>query len=165
MTLSQIMELCRAHPVPAAILLLLGGTITVKKMELPVWGVCTAWINGWLDGLGKRLNASLAEEIKRQGTELSAMQSIVGQLQETLAAHELIADRRRADDYRRDILRFNRELMAGSAPDRESYVEALTLIDRYCEYCREHPDYPNSRATAAIENIRQHYQQCLLVGF
>ena len=165
MTLSQIMDLCRAHPVPAVILLLLGGTITLKKMELPVWEVCTAWINGWLDGLGKRLNASLAKEIERQGAELSAMQSVVGQLQETLAAHELIADRRRADDYRRDILRFNREIMEGCKPDRESYVEALTLIDRYCEYCREHPDYPNSRATAAIENIRQHYQQCLLVGF
>ena len=55
--------------------------------------------------------------------------------------------------------------MEGAAPDRESYVEILAVIDRYDGYCTEHPGYPNSRATAAIENIKTHYQHRLKVGF
>ena len=165
---SRIGDWAQTHPIWAAVTILgtvVGSTVTVRKLELPVYRWARDWLNKRLDGLGKRLNASLETKIELQSQELAAMQLTVTQLRETLASHELVADRRRADDYRRDILRFNRELMAGAAPDRESYVEALAIIDRYEGYCREHPDYPNSRATAAIENIKQHYQHCLVVGF
>ena len=99
-------------------------------------------------------------------TETVAVQSqLLAQLSTELQEQKSTADRRRADDYRREILRFNREIMEGAAPDRESYVEILAVIDRYDGYCTEHPGYPNSRATAAIQNIKTHYQYRLKVGF
>ena len=55
--------------------------------------------------------------------------------------------------------------LKGSSPDRESYVEILRRIDRYETYCRDHEDYKNSRADAAINNIRIHYNNRLKVGF
>ena len=142
-----------------------GSTVTVKKMELPVYKWARDWLNARLDGLGKRLNAGLDSKVSSLTETVERQSAVLAALEEKIQAQEATADRRRADDYRREILRFNREIMEGAAPDRESYVEILTVIDRYDGYCTEHPGYPNSRATAAIENIKTHYQHRLKVGF
>ena len=46
-------------------------------------------------------------------------------------------------------------------PHPEEFIEVLTEIDRYQQFCREHPDYPNSRATHAIANIGRVYDERL----
>lgn len=156
------------HPVKAlfaALGILLGSTITVKRLELPVYRWARDWLNARLAGFGKRINAQISADVAELTTTVGVLTETVGNLSQELQSQKETADRRRADDYRREILSFNREIMEGRCPDRESYVEALAIVDRYHKYCREHEDYPNSRATAAIENIRQHYQHCLVVGF
>ena len=156
------------HPILAVIVVvgvLLGSSITVKRLELPVYRWARDWLNKRLDGLGKRLTASLMAEIEKHGQEIDTLKKTVGQLLETQAKVEATADRRRADDHRQEILRFNLALMEGSYPDRESYVEILRRIDRYEGYCREHPEYPNSRSEAAIRNILKHYDNRQKVGF
>lgn len=176
MTLIQIIEAAVAaagvwlaeHPIRAALTVvgvLLGSTITVKRLELPIYRWARDWINARLDGLGKRLTASLMTEIEKQGGKIAALESAVKDLKEAQAKAEATADRRRADDHRQEILRFNLALMEGSHPDRESYVEILRRIDRYEGYCREHPEYPNSRSEAAIRNIIKHYDNRQKVGF
>lgn len=157
-----------AHPLRAAAVVLctiIGSTVTVKRLELPVYKWARDWINARLDGLGKRLNAGLDSKVSSLTETVEEQSQLLVQLSDELQEQKATADRRRADDYRREILRFNREIMEGAAPDRESYVEILTVIDRYDGYCTEHPGYPNSRATAAIENIKTHYQHRLKVGF
>lgn len=176
MTITQILDAAVAavggwvaeHPIRAVLAVvgvLLGGTITVKRLELPVWRWARDWINAWLDGLGKRLTASLMAKIEKQGQEIDMLKTTVGQLLEAQQKAEATADRRRADDHRQEILRFNLALMEGSSPDRESFVEILRRIDRYEGYCREHPEYPNSRSEAAIRNIIKHYDNRQKVGF
>ena len=176
MTLCQIIVLCwqhvsgwaAAHPGKAVLVcvgIAAGSSVTAQRLELPIWKWARDWLNARLDGLGKRLTASLMAEIEKQGKEIDTLKTTVGQLLEAQAKAEATADRRRADDHRQEILRFNLALMEGSSPDRESYVEALAVIDRYNDYCREHPEYPNCRAEAAVENIRTHYQHRLTVGF
>lgn len=149
------------HPIWAVIVVvgvLLGSTITVKRLELPVYKWARDWLNAWLAGFGQRINAQVSADV-------AALTTVVGQLSQELQDQKATADRRRADDYRREILSFNREIMEGRIPDRESYVEALAIIDRYYDYCRENPDYPNSRADAAIRNIKTHYDRRMKAGF
>lgn len=176
MTLWQISSLCWAevsgwaasHPVKAVLVIIgiaVGSSVTAQRLELPVWRWARDWINARLDGLGKRLNASLAAKVEEQGQEIGTLKTTVGQLLEAQEKAEATADRRRADDHRQEILRFNLALMEGSSPDRESYVEILRRIDRYESYCREHPEYPNSRSEAAIRNIIKHYDNRQKVGF
>ena len=176
MTISQLIDAVRAaagqwaaeHPLRAAAVVLctiIGSTVTVKRLELPVYKWARDWLNARLDGLGKRLNAGLDSKVSILTATVERQSAVLEALEEKLQAQEATADRRRADDYRREILRFNREIMEGAAPDRESYVEILAVIDRYDGYCTEHPGYPNSRATAAIQNIKTNYQHWLKVGF
>lgn len=156
------------HPVRAVLVMLgvlIGSTVTVKRLELPVYRWARDWLNARLDGLGRRLNATVEAKLEAQSTEISTLRTEVHELRKVQQEQEATADRRRADDYRREILRFNRDLMEGAAPDRESYVEALLIIDRYELYCQGHPEYPNSRATAAVQNIKTNYQHRLTVGF
>lgn len=176
MTILQLIEAAVAaagqwasgHPLRAAavvIAVIIGSTVTVKRLELPIYKWARDWLNAWLDGLGSRLNAGLDAKVSGLTATVERQSAVLAALEEKLREQEATADRRRADDYRREILRFNREIMEGAAPDRESYVEILAVIDRYDGYCTEHPGYPNSRATAAIENIKTHYQHRLKVGF
>lgn len=176
MTLWQIITLCwqhasgwaAAHPGKAVLVCIgiaVGSSVTAQRLELPVWKWARDWLNKRLDGLGKRLTASLMAKIEEQGQEIDMLKTVVGQLLEAQTKAEETADRRRADDHRQEILRFNLALMEGSSPDRESFVEILGRIDRYKRYCDDHPEYQNSRADAAIQNIRIHYNNRLKVGF
>ena len=156
------------HPVRAVLAVVgvvIGSTVTVKRLELPIYKWARDWINARLDGLGSRLNAGLDVKVSGLTATVERQSAVLAALEEKLREQEATADRRRADDYLREILRFNREIMEGATPDRESYVEILEVIDRYDGYCTEHPGYPNSRATAAIENIKTNYQHRLKVGF
>lgn len=176
MTILQLIEAAVApvgqwaaeHPLRAAAVVIgviIGSTVTVKRLELPVYRWARDWVNRRLDSLGGRLNAGLDRKVSSLAETVDRQSAVLAVLEEKLREQESTADRRRADDYRREILRFNREIMEGGAPDRESYVEILAVIDRYDGYCTEHPGYPNSRATAAIKNIKTHYQHRLKVGF
>lgn len=156
------------HPVRAVlavVAVVIGSTVSVKKLDLPVYKWARDWLNARLDGLGKRLNAGLDSKVSSLTETVAVQSQLLAQLSTELQEQKATAARRRADDYRREILRFNREIMEGAAPDRESYVEILDLIDRYRIYCKEHEKYPNSRANAAMKNIEYHYQHRLKVGF
>lgn len=176
MTLWQIMSLCwaeisgwaAAHPGKAVLVCIgiaVGSSITAQRLELPIWRWARDWINRRLDGLGKRLTASLTAKIEEQGQEINTLKTTVGQLLEAQAKAEETADRRRADDYRKEILRFNLDLIEGRSPDRESFAEILRTIGRYEAYCKDHEKYTNHQATAAIRNIIKHYDNRQKVGF
>lgn len=165
MTLLQLWELCREHPAAAVLLALLGGTVTVKRLELPVYKWARDWLNARLDGLGRRLNAGLAGQVETLAAEVATLRDEVGDIRAEQKRHEAVADQRRADDLRDRILHFNVEILGGVWHDRESYVEILDVITKYERFCTDHDDYPNRRATSAIDNIQRNYTHRLTVGF
>ena len=85
----------------------------------------------------------------------------LAEIKAKLDSHIVMDDRRTADGHRARILHFNNELLRSIDHTKEEFVEVLTEIDAYEEYCREHPDYPNNRAVLAIENIREVYKERL----
>lgn len=125
-----------------------GGGLVV--LALTVIQVAPVKINPWsaiAKAIGRAINAEVLAELERTRIKLDN--------------HIKTDDERAADMHRARILRFNQELIRSIPHTREEFIEALTEIDRYQRFCREHPDYPNSRAVHAIANIGRVYDERL----
>ena len=70
----------------------------------------------------------------------------------------------RAKQSRARILQFNEELYRHIDHTKESFDDVIAEIDYYEDYCKEHPDFPNFKAVAAIQNVKDTYTHCLKEG-
>ena len=125
-----------------------GGGLLV--LALTVIQVAPVKINPWsaiAKAIGRAINAEVLAELERTRIKLDD--------------HIRTDDERAADMHRARILRFNQELIRQIPHTREEFIEVLTEIDSYQQFCREHPDYPNSRAVHAIANIGRVYDERL----
>ncbi len=87
-----------------------------------------------------------------------------GNVLKKLDEHIRIDDERNADAHRVQILKFNREILHESDPShftQEDFIEILSEIDFYEDYCKTHLDYKNNRAVLAIQNIKREYKERL----
>ena len=73
-------------------------------------------------------------------------------------------DRNAAVLARTHILRFNDELINGVQHSQEYFRQQLQDIDTYESYCRKNPDFQNSYALMAIDNIRSTYRKLMEKG-
>ena len=62
-----------------------------------------------------------------------------------------------ADNARTQILRFADEIKQGTRHTEEHFNQILECIKRYEDFCRDHPDYPNTKAVCAIKLTKQNY--------
>ena len=83
------------------------------------------------------------------------------EIKSELAAQKALSDKREANGWRADVLRFNLELVEHTRHTREDYIEILDVIDKYETYCDSHKDYENNRAVHAIANIERCYDDRL----
>ena len=81
-------------------------------------------------------------------------------LQKSLDGHIEMDDQRDAKGCRLRILRFNDEVIQGQRHTREHFNEILDDVTHYEKYCDAHPDYENSKAVLAIENVKRVYRKC-----
>lgn len=100
--------------------------------------------------LGRALNGDVLEEVKATKARLEA--------------HIRMDDQRAADHHRARILVFNTELLRHQRHTREEFIEILSEIDQYENYCKEHPEYKNSRCVHAVKNIGRVYDALLETG-
>ena len=125
-----------------------GGGLLV--LALTVIQIAPVRVNPWsaiAKAIGRAINAEVLAELERTRIKRDN--------------HIKTDDERAADMHRARILRFNQELIRQIPHTREEFIEVLTEIDRYQRFCREHPDYPNSRAVHAIANIGRVYDERL----
>ena len=83
----------------------------------------------------------------------------VSELSKKIDSLEDKIDLNKAENNRTRILRFNGEIKRGIHHDEEEFNDCLGAIDYYEDYCRQHPDYPNSKAVLAIANVRRTYEK------
>ena len=102
--------------------------------------------------LGRCINADLSQKIDE--VALRQVES-----KEMLDKHIASDAARTADQLRARVLQFNNELLRNIPHTREEFIEILSIIDSYRQYCRDHPEYPNSRAVHAIANIERVYDE------
>lgn len=131
-------------------LLLLLTFIQIAPIKINPWSKLAR-------AFGRAINADVLKE-------LSDVKKNQRETQERLDEHIRTDDERNADEHRSKILRFNTELLRGDKHTREDFIEALSEIDFYECYCREHPDYENNRAVLAIGNIERVYKELMENG-
>lgn len=59
------------------------------------------------------------------------------------------------------ILRFGDELRRGLGHSKEQFDQILDDISKYEHYCDTHPEFPNGKAIATIEQIKKTYKKCM----
>lgn len=134
-------------PMLPPVLVALLSLVEVSPIKINPWSGLAKW-------LGRAIN----------GEVLSTMQTIQTAQKaqaDALAAHIKADDERNADTLRMRVLHFNNELLRGDRHTREDFIEILAVIDAYEQYCKNHPDYRNNRASHAIANIGRVYDERL----
>ena len=136
---------------------ILAGGGGVLLVLMTIVQIAPVKINPWsyiAKALGRAINGEVMGKLEEMGQ---------GQQnpQRRLDAHIKVDDERAADMHRARILQFNNELIRNIPHTREEFIEILAEIDGYERFCREHPDYPNSRAVHAVANISRVYDERL----
>ena len=134
-----------------AVVVLLS-VIQLAPIKINPWSAFWRLLSRGFSAVGRALNADVL-------ARLDALEQGQKENSEHLQEHIRIADERRADDTRANILHFNVELIQGLPHTREDFIEVLTEIDKYEDYCQTHPRYENNRAVCAIQNIKRVYAQ------
>jgi hypothetical protein len=70
-------------------------------------------------------------------------------------------DKLEADTAGYRIIRFGDELRQGVSHSEEHFWQILADIKMYENYCREHPEYKNTKYVMAIDKIEKTYQKCM----
>lgn len=131
-------------PVSTGIILILLSFIKIPKIEINLWQLIGK-------ALSKGLTGSISDELK------SLKDDIVG-LSKRLDKHITKAEEEAVLTSRQRILRFSDEVTMGILHSREAYIEILSEIDKYEDYCMEHPHFPNNRCVLACANIKEVYK-------
>ena len=88
--------------------------------------------------------------------------SEINEMKSELNKHIEGDEKHRADMSRARILRFSDELRRGISHSEESFNNILEDIDNYISYCTQHEAvYINSKANAAIRNIKTTHDKCI----
>ena len=120
----------------SGLLVLLLSIIQIAPIKLNPWSAIAR-------AIGNAINADLLKKLSKT--------------ESMLQEHMEMDDKRNADMHRWRILDFNNELLQDVPHTREDFIDILAEIDEYEDFCKNHPDYKNNRATHAIGNIGRVY--------
>lgn len=128
--------------------------LQISPLKVNPW----SWVWKMLKSLWRGFCRSLNSEVLSKLEEVEQSQN---ETKAKLDDHIKMDDEREADKVRSSILRFNNELLRDIPHTQEEFVEILTKIDWYNDFCETHKDYRNSRAVHAIANIERVYDERL----
>ena len=134
-------------PMLPPVLVALLSLVEVSPIKINPWSGLAKW-------LGRAINGEVLSTMQNIQTTQKAQA-------DALAAHIKADDERNADTLRMRVLHFNNELLRGDRHTREDFIEILAVIDAYEQYCKNHPNYRNNRASHAIANIGRVYDERL----
>lgn len=112
----------------------------------------------------EKFYAEKEQSDKRQAEMNSQILDKLTAIENTLNEHIQVDDKRNADSIREYILHFNMECVRELKHTREDFIEVLSKIDEYEEYCDTHEHYENNRAVSAVKNVKRVYDERLLKG-
>lgn len=120
-------------------LIALLSLVQIAPIEINPWSFIAR-------SIGKAMNREIIEKVDK--------------VQRSLDEHIIANEERDVKQCRLRVLRFNDEIIQGQKHTREHFNEILDDITEYEHYCDDHPDYENSKAVLAIENVKRIYRQC-----
>jgi hypothetical protein len=131
-------------------------------METPIIIAVVAAVLG-SNGLWALLQARFARKDAKEDKTDKVIEAIKDLRKQVEGIGDRV-DRNAAVLARTHILRFNDELINGVQHSQEYFRQQLQDIDTYESYCRSHPDFQNSYATMAVDNIRDTYRHLMEKG-
>ena len=117
--------------------------------------------------LGSKLWDFLAARFKRKDEKEDKQDRVLQAIRDLKAEVGTIStkvDENAAVLARTHILRFNDELINGVDHSFEYFRQQLQDIDTYEAYCKVHPQFRNTYATMAIDNIKDTYDRLIKKG-
>lgn len=126
--------------------------LQISPLKVNPW----SWLGKALKWLWRGFCRSLNADVL---SKLSTMELDQKETKAKLESHIKLDDEREADKVRASILLFNNELLRSIPHTKEEFVEILSKIDWYNDFCKTHEDYRNSRAVHAIANIERVYDE------
>ena len=81
------------------------------------------------------------------------------ELEDTMSGLKKVLDERDAITARRAILRFGDEVYNDKHHNKELFDQTLEDADRYEEYCKNHPEFKNSKTVMTMEFIKDIYNK------
>lgn len=88
------------------------------------------------------------------------LNTLISNLDKKIDKLQCSSDQGMAYTWRYRILRFDDEIRHGEKHSKEHFDQIIEDIDKYEDYCRDHPEFPNSKVVFAIGNIKNVYQKC-----
>lgn len=88
------------------------------------------------------------------------LNELISNLDKKIDKLQCSSDQGMAYTWRYRILRFDDEIRHGEKHSKEHFDQIIEDIDKYEDYCRDHPEFPNSKVVFAIRNIKNVYQKC-----
>ena len=134
-------------PMLPPVLVALLSLVEVSPIKINPWSGLAKW-------LGRAINGEVLESVED-------VKKAQRDTRKALDEHIQSDDERNADTLRMRVLHFNNELLRGDRHTREDFIEILAVIDAYEQYCKNHPNYRNNRASHAIANIGRVYDERL----
>ena len=144
MTQEEIVALCIGLGLPTL--------LQISPLKINPW----SWLWKALKWLWRAFCRSLNADVL---DKLSGVEKAQNETKAKLEAHIKLDDEREADKVRASILHFNNELLRSIPHTKEEFVEILSKIDWYNDFCKDHEDYRNCRAVHAIANIERVYDE------
>ena len=122
------------------------SVIQISPIKINPW----SWI---ATTVGKALNKQVISDIKDIKTEIK-------EIKEQQEQDKKERDFEKANACRRRILVFDDSLRRCESHSQQQFNGIIQDVDFYTIYCEKHKeDYANSKAQAAIENIRAKYKK------
>lgn len=125
------------------IIFALLSLIQITPIKVNPWSALARWF-------GRAINSDV---IKRQEEQQKAIEK----LYEIIEAMRKCNARRRADETRNSILKFDDELRRDIPHSKEFWEQTLDNCDWYVDFCDKNKTYVNSKCSSAINNIRTTY--------
>lgn len=88
------------------------------------------------------------------------LNTLISNLDKKIDKLQCSSDQGMAYTWRYRIIRFDDEIRHGEKHSKEHFDQIIEDIDKYEDYCRDHPEFPNSKVVFAIRNIKNVYQKC-----
>lgn len=88
------------------------------------------------------------------------LNELISNLDKKMDKLQCSSDQGMSYTWRYRILRFDDEIRHGEKHSKEHFDQIIEDIDKYEDYCRDHPKFPNNKVVFAIRNIKNVYQKC-----
>ena len=139
-------------------LLVLLTLVQISPLKINPWS--------WLGRIiGKALNHDVLQSVKELKEAQSKYQETTDKrlddIEESRKQFMYYQEECEAKAARRRILRASDELRLGIEHSHEYFNDVLDDISFYNSFCKEHPEFKNMQAVAAISVVTETYQECL----